>query len=300
MRHKLSVIILSYTYSEEIYRMNCRALDSLYASENWKDGELEVRIIESNKANPYSYDLIDRGGVIIPQEPFNFHRFFNIGLDHTDGDFIAFCNNDILFEKGWWSAICEVKNQHPEFMCFSPIDDKYKGMCAESLPREKDFYCGWDYGKYFAMWCFVWERKVFDIIGRFDETFDFYAADADETNTLRKNAIYSVVCTKSVVRHISSQTAKETRKTDKHKITDYAKYPLTEQELKHGYAWLWDDDRYYWGYKHETDKWGNIQMTKRIQRMIICFPILNKRWLTRILYSKKVNLLLCKLTGIKL
>ncbi len=33
---KLSVIILSYAIDEEVYRMNCRAIESLYASEEWE------------------------------------------------------------------------------------------------------------------------------------------------------------------------------------------------------------------------------------------------------------------------
>lgn len=293
----LSVIFLSYAINDSVYEMNCNAIDSLIQSENWANGQLQIILIESCKSNKYEY-----GGeveLLIPDERFNFHRFFNIGLDNSWGDFIAFCNNDVLFEKGWFSAMMEVKEAHPRFMCFSPLDDKYPGMTAKALPRDKAYYCGWNYGKYFAPWCFVWQRKVFKTIGRFDETFDFYAADADETNTLRYYAIPSVVVTRSVVRHLSSQTVSKERKINEHRITDIENYPLTEAELKRGYQWLWDDDRYYFGYQREKAKWGNIQMTMRVQKLLTKLPFLNIRPVAKILYNRKVNHLLCKLTGIK-
>lgn len=295
---KLSVIFLSYAVNDDVYKMNCNAINSLLQSESWNDGELEVLLMESCKSSNYEY-LQKEVNVLVPGERFNFHRFFNIGLDHSKGEFIAFCNNDVFFESGWFSAMMKVKANHPRFMCFSPLDDKYPGMTAETLPREKAYYCGWNYGKYFAPWCFVYERKVFKTIGRFDERFDFYAADADETNTLRYYAIPSVVITGSVVRHLSSQTVSKERRINDHRITDYEKYPLTEAELKRGYQWLWDDDRFYWGYQREKAKWGNIQMTYRVQRFFEKFPFLNIRPISKILYNRKVNHVLCKLTGIK-
>ena len=119
---KLSVVILSYAIDEEVYQMNCCAVDSLFASEQWGDGYLEVLLMESNRESAYKYD--SRVRVIKPEEKFGFHRFFNIGLEQTSGEFIVFCNNDIVFEKGWWSAIMKVKKEHPRFMCFSPVDGR--------------------------------------------------------------------------------------------------------------------------------------------------------------------------------
>lgn len=289
---------MSYTIDETIYHMNYDAIRSLHESEDWENGQLEVLLIESNKSSQYSYQPY-AVKIIIPQEKFNFHRFFNIGLDNSSGDYLAFCNNDIIFEKNWFSEICKIKRRHPRFRCFSPIDEKYPNMTPQALPRSKSYYCGWDYGKYFAPWCFVWERSVFKIIGRFDETFEFYAADADETNTLRSNAIPSVVVPTSIVHHLASQSVKKERKINNHVITDKDLFPLTPAEIKRGYQWLWDDDRFYYGYQREKEKWGNIQMTKRIQKLIQIFPFLNIRPITKILYSKRVNKLLCRITGIE-
>lgn len=303
IKDKLSVIILSYALDDDIYHLNKQAIETLLSSEVWPSGSLQIILIESNKENPYQYPY-PNVEVLIPNEKFGFHRFFNIGIEHTDGEYIAFCNNDIIFHKGWFSAIREVSDNHRRFLCFSPIDDSgdYPKMSPEALPREKAFYRGWEHQKHFAPWCFVWKRKVFDITGPFDETVDFYGADCDEQNIMSHNALWSVVCTKSVVNHLAGQTAivKQSGKGDKYRITDYDKYPLTEFEKTHNYPlWIYDDYRFYEGYQKLKKKWGLDNTTKWLQRKITQYPILNFRPLTRLLFTKRMNHIFCRLRGIK-
>lgn len=303
IKDKLSVIILSYALDDDIYHLNKQAIETLLSSEVWPSGSLQILLIESNKENPYQYPY-PNVEVLIPNEKFGFHRFFNIGIEHTDGEYIAFCNNDIIFHKGWFSAICEVANSHRRFLCFSPIDDSsdYPKMTPEALPREKAFYKGWEHQKHFAPWCFVWKRKVFDITGPFDETIDFYGADCDELNMMSRNALWGVVCPKSVVNHLAGQTAivKQSREDDTYRITDYDKYPLTEFEKTHNYPlWIYDDYRFYEGYQKQKKKWGLDNTTKWLQRKITQYPILNFRPLTRLLFTKRMNHIFCRLRGIK-
>ena len=275
--------------------MNCRCIDSLLKSEQWMDGDLEVLLIESNKQSTYIYP--DNVRVLIPNETFNFHHFLNIGIAETTGEFIAFCNNDIVFQSNWWAAIKRVKEQNPKFMCFSPLDRSYQMMTEAEMPSTKDYYIGWEHRRHFAAWCFVWERKVFDIIGPFDEVFDFYSADDDELMTLRKFAIPNVLVTASEVKHISQVvTIKEG--TDKYKVTDKVRYPLTDKEIARGLSWLWDDVRFYNAYRRMENKWGNVRMRKRIHRFLDVYSICRKRRITKILYNKSVVNSLAKLTGI--
>lgn len=290
----LSVIILSYAIDDDIFQMNCRCLESLFGSEKWDDGELEVLIVESRKDNPYRYD--ERVRVMIPDERFNFHRFLNIGLENTSGKFVALCNNDIVFNRSWYSEILEVKALNPKFMCFSPMDPDYPLM-AELVSTGNYFYVGWDNKRHYAAWCMVWERTLFDIIGRLDETFDYYSADDDELLTLRKYAVDNVLVAKSVVRHLSQVVTKKDG-IDRYKVTDKVKYPLSQKEIKRGLTWLWDDVRFYVAYRRMEAKYGNQRMTGRINRMLEKHPLLRKRFITKFLYNRKVNLILAKLCGI--
>lgn len=291
---KLSVIILSYAIDEEVYQMNCRAIESLYASEDWSDGEPEVLLIESNREATYEYDK--RVKVLMPDEKFGFHRFFNIGLEQTSGEFVAFCNNDIVFQPGWWSAIMEVKKKHPQFMCFSPVDRSYP-MMAEEIATGKEYTVGWENKRHFAAWCFVWERKVFKTIGLFDETFDFYSADDDELQTMHYYAIPNVLVTGSEVKHLSQVVTKKVG-INKYAVTDKENYPLSDYEIKRGWTWLWDDVRFYLAHRRFEKKWGNYWMRKRVVALLDRHPWLNVRLVTKWLYNRKVNLLLAKLTGV--
>lgn len=308
---KISVIILSYAIDEDVYRMNCRAIESLFASEEWEltnereisnlqspisnvKSSLEVLLIESNREAKYTYD--SRVRVMVPEENFGFHRFFNIGLEQTSGEFVAFCNNDIVFQKGWWSAIMKVKKEHPRFMCFSPVDSSYP-MMAEEIATGKEYTIGWENKRHFAAWCFVWERKVFKTIGLFDEIFDFYSADDDELQTLHYWAIPNVLVTGSEVKHLSQVVTKKVG-INKYAVTDKERYPLSEYEIKRGWTWLWNDVRFYMAHRRMIAKWGNKWMLKRVDNILLRFPWLNIRPVTKILYNRRVNLLLAKLTGI--
>lgn len=292
---KLSVIILSYALDDEVYQMNTRCLESLFMSEQWAEGELEVLLMESNRDAAYQYD--SRVRIMMPDEKFGFHRFFNIGLDNTSGEYIAFCNNDIVFMPGWWSAIMQVKAAHPRFMCFSPLDRSYPMMTEAEMPSTQDYYIGWENKRHFAAWCFVWERKVFKTIGRFDELFDFYSADDDELQTLRYFAIPNVLVTNSEVKHLSQVVTNKVG-VDKYRVTDFNRYPLSDYEVKRGYKWLWDDVRFYLAHRRFENKWGNEWMRKRVHNLLERHQWLNIRTVTRILYNKRVNMLLAKLTGI--
>jgi glycosyltransferase involved in cell wall biosynthesis len=267
----------------------------LRASEEWQNGELEIVLIESNKKNPYTYGSDVK--VVIPNEKFNFHRFLNIGVNKSDGEFVALCNNDIVFEKNWWSAIMKVKQTNPKFMCFSPLDRSYPMMSEEVMPSSKKYYIGWENKKHLAAWCFVWERKVFDIVGKFDETFDFYSADDDELMTLRKYAISNVLVTASEVKHISQVVTKKDG-INKYKIVDNVKYPLSEKEIKRGLTWLWDDVRFYLAYRRMENKYGNERMRRRLHRIFEKYPILFRPFITKFCYSKTIVNILAKLTGI--
>lgn len=291
---KLSVIILSYALDDEVYQMNTRCLDSLFASEQWRDGELEVLLMESNKEAAYQYD--PRVRVLMPEEKFGFHRFFNIGLEHTNGEYVAFCNNDIVFQPDWWTAIMRVKEQYPKYMCFSPMDSSYP-MMAEEIAKGEKYVIGWENKRHFAAWCFVWERKVFRTIGLLDEVFDFYSADDDELQTLRYYAIPNVLVTNSEVKHLS-QVVTQKVGINKYIVTDKEKYPLSEYELKRGWVWLWDDVRFYVAFRREEAKWGNSWMRKRVNHFLERFPLFNKRPITKLLYNRRINLFLARMFGI--
>src|SRR6478672_11881166 len=120
----LSAIILSYTNGEKIHRMNLHCIQTLQQSEAFgKDISLEVIVIESNKNyRDDGYKFTPNVKVIVPEQAFNFHTYLNIGIDAAEGSFIALGNNDLEFQKNWFTEILKVKNAHPEILSFSPVE----------------------------------------------------------------------------------------------------------------------------------------------------------------------------------
>jgi len=286
----LSVIILSYAIDDDIYKMNCKCIASLFDSEEWQDNQLQVVLIESSQHNAYTYDT--RVEVLVPDEKFNFNRFLNIGITHTKSDLVALCNNDILFSKGWFAEIWKIKLVHPEFMCFSPIDRDYKTMSYQLFPATNPFYIGWDNKLHFAAWCFILDRKVFKTIGKLDEQFDFYFADDDLLMTLRKYALANVLVTHSRVKHLSQQVTAKVNEISPYAIMETAKYPIPDKYLKRGFSWLWNDIRFYNAFFRMENKWGDEKTCRRVNRLFAALPILYKPVVSKIAYSKSMNKIL--------
>jgi len=294
----ISIIILSNTLDDDIYQMNSHCISSLFDSENWDVfGGLDVILIESNKTNKYAYD--ERVRVLLPQEEFNFNRFLNIGVQSSFSQYIALCNNDIVFSPKWFTEILKVKSSRPDIHCFSPIDRDYETMSFDKFPEDKDYYIGWDNKYHFAAWCFVLDRKVFSIIGIFDEKFNFYGADDDFLMTLRKYSLDNALVVKSQVKHLSQQVTNKIDKLKSPKLKNKEKYPIPEKYLKRGFEWLRDDFRYYDSFIKMDEKWGDLKMIGRINRLLDKYPFFRKRCITELLYSKQGNTILSKLTGIK-
>lgn len=293
----LSTIILSNTLDDEIYTINRNCIQSLRDSENWDElGGIEIILIESNKEADYTYDA--RVQIITPDEPFNFNRFFNRGIAKSNGQFIALCNNDIVFSENWFTEILKVKSIRKDILCFSPIDRDYKTMSYDLFPDNKLFYVGWKNKYHFSAWCHVVDKQIFKIIGKLDETFDFYSADDDFLMTLRKNVIPNALVTKSHVKHLSEQVIKKLNQIKSPNINDIEHYPIPGKYLKRGYTWLWDDFRFYDAFIKMDRKWGDNKMTRRTNRLLNLLPFLRIRPVTKILYSKQANLILSKITGL--
>jgi GT2 family glycosyltransferase len=284
----ISVIILSNTLDEEIYQINVNCIRSLLESENWEiHGGLEILLIESNRNHSFVYDKSVK--VLMPEEPFNFNRFLNIGVRQSSGEFIALCNNDILFSPGWFTEILKVEEKNTRLLCFSPVDRNYPAMSYDVFPEEKDYYIGWNNQQHFAAWCFIVKRNIFSITGKFDETFNFYSADDDFLLTLRKNALDNALVTHSHVKHLSGQVVKKMNGHQSQEVMDKIKYPIPQKYLNRGFSWIWMDIRFYEAFFKMLEKWGDEKMIRRINRFLENYPFLRKRLITRRLYSKKVN-----------
>jgi len=205
--HKIDIdiVILSYCTTETIYNMNTDCIESLNVSE--EDFTFNIIIIESNKNfydtfKKYQYSNVS---VIIPEEKFNYNRFMNIGIQMSKNEFVGMCNNDLIFEKHWFTAIYNVSKIKPDILSFGVVNP---GFNDPPLKVEKKYLLGYEMRKNIVGNCIIVKRRIFEIIGMLDEQFDYYFQDEDFGMTIRKYHIKNAWVLDSKVLHLGAMSSK--------------------------------------------------------------------------------------------
>jgi GT2 family glycosyltransferase len=250
--------------------MNIDCINSLNDSEKGRH-IINVLLIESNKQSKYFYP--DNVQQIIPDENFNYNRFMNVGIRHSTADFVALCNNDILFSSGWFSEIVNFAAEHKNVLSFSPFDPANK-YTVENY-RIPNVYYGYGVRKEIAGWCIVVKREIFNIIGYCDETFDFYYVDDDYNMTLRKHALKHALITASCVKHLGGQVTKAVMKRESTAETSMCKT---------GDNWLNKNPKAMEGHKKFHKKWGSQRSIAMKNRFFKILSFLNKKCITNLVY----------------
>ncbi|EDP94266.1 glycosyltransferase [Kordia algicida OT-1] len=279
-----SAIILSNTKSQSIFDMTLHCMESMIDAE--KDNstiKFEVLLIESNKQiHDSTYKFPDYVKVIIPSEDFNFHAFLNVGIKAASGDFVGLFNNDLIFQKNWFSEILKVKEKHPNVQSFCPVDYDSK-FTPQSFFNGKPYVFGYKVRRHIVGWCIIAERKLFNKTGLLDERFSFFYADDDYSLMLQKHGKKHVIVANSEVSHLESKVSKELEKKksaffDDVEIPekDIPKYIYTEQN-----RWMLERKKLLEGHIIFHKKWGSpkkVAIKSKIGRIFIAYGLgfLNK------------------------
>jgi GT2 family glycosyltransferase len=197
----LEAIIISNAKTPELRALTQQAIDSLLNSK--RDVECIATVIESSQTEPF-----DNAKTIYPKTPFGYNHYLNIGIKQSKADYIAMCNNDLLFTPGWAdnivramellklgsaSPLCPYfhgpKSIHP-FNAQAPVFE-----CNQMLPGHK-------VGRHVAGWCLVATKETLKAIGGLDEDFIFWYSDNSYAAQLERAGIsHGLVCN-SVVHHL--------------------------------------------------------------------------------------------------
>lgn len=256
---KLSVVILSMTNNADFFKMTVNCIDSLLSAE--LEVSKEVIVVESNK-NYYNskWQYPDFVKVIVPDSNFNFHKFLNIGINASSGEFVALCNNDLIFHKDWFSEILKISNNNPEIKSFSPSEFFY------DKPLYSNFEIGYKVRSQIKGWCLVAERRIFPQIGYLDELFDFYFADNDYAMTLMVNNVKHAVVYTSYVEHLEKQSSGNILKSNPDK-NFMAKYKIPKYLLSENYRYIRENEKSLVGFLKFYSKWGDPKWVYRKNRI---------------------------------
>ncbi|MBB6388541.1 GT2 family glycosyltransferase [Flavobacterium notoginsengisoli] len=226
--------------------MTLKCLNSLRESES--NIVFEIIAIESNKEYFQSnYKYPEFVNVIVPDSDFNFHKYLNIGIKESTGDYIALCNNDLIFHENWFSEILKVAEINNSILSFSPAgNSQYNSLDL--------FEIGYKVRTHIMGWCLVVNKKIFNKIGLLDETFDFYYADNDYAMTLKSKNIKHAIVFNSKVEHLEKRSTEKSEQDKKEFLHKY-KIPLYLHKKEH--EWVFNNEKSLSGFLKYHNKWGN-------------------------------------------
>lgn len=258
---KINAVILTRTTTPDIYQTTLQCIESMIANANAERFTLAVTVVES-AAQPLS-DYPQWINTIHPDEPFNFHRFLNIGIESaSDADWHLLCNNDLLFETDWLRQIEYALDEFPQLMSLSPLSPTCREQREFYEQRgERKVALGYTRRRELSGWCIMVARQAMQTTGPLDERFSFYFADDDYALTLRRFNILHALVTNSLVYHL------EDRKISAQDPAGEAVAPPLPYLKKEKYHWITKNKGMLDGFLIYQKKWGDYRII-RLKRKI--------------------------------
>ena len=222
----IDILILSYAQTDNLKKITTHAVQSLMRSEDPEKFNFNVVVLESQKSlAPFQYE---HATTVYPDEEFNFHRYFNIGINMTSSPYICLCNNDILFQKGWASQMMIAFERFKDVKSASPVCPYYP-MEISTQPVSEAWF-GYRVGVEVQGACLLFKREVLKSIGQLDPNFKFYSADLDYADTFRVMNYRHMLVRSSIVFHLGSKTLNKQEPDLKYHLTE-------EQDLYYKKKW---------------------------------------------------------------
>jgi len=204
----VDVILHTKTSNDDVYNMTKIAIMMLFDSE--KDYKFKVHLYETDPESKYDYTGLCHN-YFRSNEPYNCSKLINQAHPIITHDWVLIVNNDLRFERGWFSKIIDVYNNRPDIESFSPKDPLIysKHFDYHFVGTDDDYYESYKVTEFVASWCYVMKKRVWDAIYPWDEQFEFYYADNDYAEKIKSLGIKHALVRDSIVFHYGSQTIGE-------------------------------------------------------------------------------------------
>jgi hypothetical protein len=218
--NKLSVLML--TNSDDDYKlfMTRRTIQTLrYSCKN-----ITVTLVDSGKKS-YNWlyaDLVS--DYVYPALPFNYNQFLNIAFKNInfETDWILITNNDVSYDKHWFTEILKIHEKRPDITSFSPNDPLFfmKYYPMRFIGTDEDYIEAYDVTAAISGWSILIKKESADKIFPLDEQFDMYYQDNDYALTIKELGIKHAVVRNSIASHLNTLNVLEKSVTAKAKMEE--------------------------------------------------------------------------------
>jgi hypothetical protein len=224
----VDAIILTNSSTEKAVRSTLRTMYTLRDSET--EHKFNIHLVESGIDHTNVYMSLV-ANYMKPNEPFNYNRFINHTLDYLQGEWVIISNNDVGYERGWFSEMMKIHEMRPDIQSFSPRDPMLymKYFDWHFIDSPDHYYESYLVTEAVMGWCIVIKRTALDKIVPFDETFDMYYQDNDYARTIESKGIEHALVRHSIATHLNTASI---TKLDKAKMDK-----MQEDKLKFENKW---------------------------------------------------------------
>lgn len=191
----INIVILSNTANESIHKMTQECIDSIHST-----CSANIVVVETNVDGP-DFNCADKFCI---NEPFNFNRFLNFGINYClekwpESNYTVLANNDLVFHPNWFESM------EPHFDTFDSLCPKSPGW-FNHRKFKKGAYEGWEIGHEFTGWCIVLKTNSLKALLPLDEQFEFWFADNDMAQTMKRLGMRNAIIAESHVTHLMSRS----------------------------------------------------------------------------------------------
>lgn len=231
----VDVIILTNSKDFHSVKMTERTIRNLHDTE--ESHKFHVHLVDSGGDYLHVYkDVIET--YIRPDEPFNYNRFINFALRHVKHDWVLISNDDVGYERGWFTEMMRVHSIRPDIQSFSPKEPMLYMLYFDwhFLSTNELYFENYKVTEGLMGWSILIKKTALDEIAPFDEQFDMYYQDNDYAETIQSKGIKH-----ALVRHAIAVHRGTMRVDD---VNDGRKRKMELDELKFRKKWnKWTYDK---------------------------------------------------------
>lgn len=195
----IDVVMLSVCKDQSSYDMTRQAIETLRSSE--REYIFNIWLIETNTNYKEAGFNLPNAIVITPDTEFGYNKYLNIGLSNCTSNYTVIANNDLIFEKNWFSNITNAM-ESAGLDSASPYNPGW-GLHAGC---ESGVHKGVTVSKHICGWCMVLSKRAYDCIYPLDEQFLFWGQDDDMRMVIESNDLVHGLVGESQVKHLTSKS----------------------------------------------------------------------------------------------